>query len=268
MKIPLSTIKLRKICQHQDWDCPQRSISIYLSRLSLKIGLTADQVTGIDYIIGFIGVLFFFIGTNLCFLIGGIFIQFFEIFDCVDGEVARYRLHQGIVKNSREKLSSEFFQDMAHPIIHPLIFLGFSFGLFRLYNNQALLILGFLAALGMSIDTYVNTLREKLLQAPGIQASRAYKEMMKNVSGWSRKVPLGEQILKLIAFLVPIPGVVTVLMLAPILDYIFFRQAPYALMIGLFPLNFKVGALIFYAIVQQLLWILNARTSIKLFQRQ
>jgi hypothetical protein len=236
--------------------------------LSLKIGLTANQVTRIDYIIGFTGVLFFFIGTNLCFLIGGIFLQFFEIFDCVDGEVARYRLHQGVVKNNREKMYSEFLQDMAHPILHPLIFLGFSFGLFRLYNNQALLILGFLAALGMSIDTYVNTLREKLLQAPGLQASRAYKEMMENVNGWSRRIPLGKQILELVAFLVPIPGVVTVLMFAPILDYIFFSHAPYALMFGLFPLNFKVGALIFYAVVQQLLWFLNARTSIKLLKER
>ncbi len=260
--------ELRRICQPRRYDRPQRAISIYITKVLAKSNITANQGTGLDFGIGLAGVILFFVGTNLCFLLGGILLQFFEVFDCVDGEISRYRERQGLKKSQSEKLRSEFLQDMVHPVLHPLIFLGFGFGLFRLFHHQTLLILGFSAALGMSIDTYVNTIREKLLQAPGLEASRAYKEMKENAGKLTRRIPLGNYILELITFLAPIPGVVTLLMLAPILDYLIFPHPPSALLLGSFPLNCKIGVLIFYALVQQLLWLLNARTSMVILKKE
>lgn len=159
--------ELRKICQRPD--CIQRSVSIYFTKAFLYTKISPNQVTLIDDIFGISGALLFFLSSNWAFIIGGIFLQFFEIFDCVDGEIARYLKVKGLLNRSpAEENRTEFLQDIIHPILHPLMFLGFGFGLFRLYPNIWILILSFAAALGMSLDTYVNVLREKLLGASGV----------------------------------------------------------------------------------------------------
>jgi len=261
-----SISELRKICQYPS--CSQRAVSIYFTRILLKTPIAADQVTIFDFCIGLIGAGLLFIGSNISFLIGGILLQLFAIFDCVDGEIARYRQFQGFKKTEKERLYSEFVQDMVHPFLHPIIFLGLGFGLYRFFSQQSMLILGFVAAMGMSLDTYVNTSRERFLSNPEMAASRAYKKMLSNTAGIEKSIPLGKQILAFIIFIVPIPGVVTVLMAAPVLDYVFFPAEPYALMIGSFPLNFKIAALIFYAFIQQMLWLLNAKTSIAIIKNE
>jgi hypothetical protein len=256
----VETIKeLRKICQRPD--CTQRSVSIYFTKLLLYTKISPNQVTFIDDIFGISGAFLFFVSSNWAFVIGGILLQFFEIFDCVDGEIARYLKVKGVLNRSiAEENRTEFLQDIIHPILHPLMFLGLGFGLFRLYPNLLILILSFAAALGMSLDTYVNVLREKILGASGLQASRVYKQMNDGAKGFASKIPLGKQILEFIVFLTPVPGVITLLMVAPILDMILLPSPIYIM--G-FPLDFKIAVLILYAIVQQFLWILNARFSVK-----
>jgi len=257
--------KLRKICQRPD--CIQRTVSIYFTKLLLNTKITPNQVTLIDSVFGLSGALLFFIGTDWAFILGGILLQLFEIFDCVDGEIARYRRSKGMLKRSRtEENRAEFLQDLIHPLLHPLMFFGFSFGLYKTYSCTLILLLGYITALGMSLDTYVNTLREKLLNAPGLQASRAYKEMKKNARGIMEKIPLREYVIEFITFLAPVPGVITVIMFAPILDLLFVKSPIF--LFNFFPLSFKTGTLVFYAVVQQLLWILNAKASIGIIEGQ
>jgi hypothetical protein len=223
-----------------------------------------NQVTFIDDIFGISGALLFFTGNVWAFVLGGILLMFFEIFDCVDGEIARYMKTKGTLNRSLvEENRSEFLQDMIHPILHPLMFLGLGFGLYRLYPNVIILLLSFAAALGMSLDTYVNVLREKVIGSAGLQASRVYKQMNEKAENMARKVPLGKQIVSFIVFLTPVPGVITLLTVAPILDLLF---VPSPIYVFGFPVDFKIGVLILYAVVQQFLWILNAKLSVKAIQ--
>jgi len=249
--------ELRQICQRKD--CPQRIVSIYFTRFFLKTKITPDQITIIDYVFGLIGAVFLFFGTDFYFILGGIFLQLFEIFDCVDGEVARYN-------KKKDNAVSDFFQDLIHPLLHPLIFMGFGFGLFRVFNNEIILILSFLAAIGAYLDTYVNTLREKLLLSSSMQASRVYKQMKKNAENITKRLPFGKYILEIIIFPVHIPGIVTVILLSSILDYLIFGS-DYTILYS-FNINFKFVVLIFYAITQQLFWFFNAKISIDILKNE
>lgn len=85
--------------------------------------------------------------------------------------------------------------------------------------------------------------------------------MNEGALGFAKKIPFGKQILSFIVFLTPVPGVITLLMAAPILDIILL---PSPIFILGFPIDFKIAVLIFYAFVQQFLWILNARFSVKI----
>ncbi len=258
-----NTLELRQICQRPD--CPQRSVSIYITRIVLKFRvMSPTQVTILDFFIGLAGVLVYFVGTDWAFVLGGVLLQLFQVLDCVDGEVARYLISKGELNRDRaEQAVVEFIQDIVHPILQPLMFLAFSYGLFVTFKQDWILILGYIAAVGSSVDTYVNIVREKLLESADLEkASRIYKEMADRAGSLVKKIPGGLYLLKFIIFIVPIPGVMVVLLIVSILDWLIFPGSNFLLVFGL-AINFKILALAIYAVIEQVLWFLNARGSIK-----
>lgn len=134
--------ELRKICQkgvkEKDlWiTCSiDRKISIYFTRLFLKLGFSANAVTGISFLFGLWGVVMFFFGY---YILGFLCFELFYILDCSDGEIARYN------KSSGSK--GLFLERMAHIILEPLLFMSVAFNIYLATNNVASLIFGFLSA--------------------------------------------------------------------------------------------------------------------------
>lgn len=268
-KVLENNIQLRKICQRPD--SFHRFFSLPITRFILNFDLmTPIQVTFVDFFIGLIGIVLFFIGGDWFFLFGVIFLELFEIFDCVDGEVARYLIHKKRLKRTKEEIRvNEFIQDIVHPILQPLIYLGFGYGLYRGIRLPIILIISYIAAIGTSVDTYINTIREKLIGSSGIKnVSRAYKEMKTKSEKILRLIPFGQTIVEIITFITPIPGVIAVINLAIILDFIFFPNFSSIFTLYSFPFNFKTISLIFYAFIQQLLWLMNAKQSITYLQKK
>lgn len=267
--VPESNKQLKKICQRPD--SIHRYFSLPITRFILTFNLmTPTQITVFDFFIGLVGVMLLFIGKDWSFVIGTIFLQLFEIFDCVDGEVARYRMYKGQLRRTKAELRvNEFVQDIIHPILQPLMYLGFGYGLFVNYNLPVILLLSYAAAIGTSVDTYINTIREKLIgSTTGIRnVSRAYKEMKAKSENLFRFIPFGQFVVDTMTFITPIPGVIIILNIATILDLFFFPELKARFLCG-FPFNFKTGVLIFYAFLQQLLWFLNAKQSIIFLQKK
>ena len=68
-----------------------RRFSVYFTWLLLRTPITPNQITSLMILIGIVGGIFLGMKGSLNGLIGVLFLQLFLIFDCVDGEIARYK---------------------------------------------------------------------------------------------------------------------------------------------------------------------------------
>jgi len=115
-----------------------RRVSIYFTYMLLKTPLSANQATILYVLIGYIACYFFAAGGLYGMVIGAIFCHLFLIFDCVDGEIARYR--------KQTSLTGKYFDNLTHYMFEPLMFFSISLGLYAKYDYLFILIMGMLSA--------------------------------------------------------------------------------------------------------------------------
>ena len=135
--------ELRRICQEPKGKEPwyitnvRRRASIYITKLFLKLGITANQTTFISIVIGVVGVILFAFG-NYWYTLSAVFLlHISSILDCTDGEIARYRGPSPV---------GAFFDSLFHDIMYGLTFVGISFGVYQNYPNILVFALGFSAS--------------------------------------------------------------------------------------------------------------------------
>jgi phosphatidylglycerophosphate synthase len=68
-----------------------RRISIYVTLLLSHTSVTPNQLTFFSILMGLAAGGLWTIGSHFCFIAGGILFQLMYLFDCVDGELARYK---------------------------------------------------------------------------------------------------------------------------------------------------------------------------------
>jgi phosphatidylglycerophosphate synthase len=133
--------ELRIICQHslstwseQPWIFLQiRKISVYLTWLLLHTKLTPNSISVISLFTAILAT--FFTGVGLL-ITGFILIQITIVLDFSDGEVSRYR-------NLRSKEGS-YLDKIYVFLVHPILFVGITIYEFRVSNNIAIVIAGFI----------------------------------------------------------------------------------------------------------------------------
>lgn len=153
--------ELREICQKEDYRKKgnlmaryiTRDMALYVTRVLLPTGITANQVVVIVITIGIISGLVFMSGAYFMSFIGAVFFQLWYLFDHVDGQVARYRK----VSN----LTGLFFDFYAHYIVHFLILGGIAVGLYLRYTNLFVLLSGLLAAFSVNMISLLNDCKYK-----------------------------------------------------------------------------------------------------------
>ena len=136
---PLS--ELKRIC----WKEPDvwyakyviRHISIRITRLLLPTGISANQATLIFLITGVLGSILLGIGDPSYSIFGILLIQFSFIFDCIDGEIARYK--------KQSSVNGVFVDSIGHEILTPAIFLAMTFFIFNNTHQIFMLVLGTIA---------------------------------------------------------------------------------------------------------------------------
>jgi phosphatidylglycerophosphate synthase len=140
--------ELRRICQaprkdidtlHAKLIC--RPISIYITILLLKLGVSANTATFIFLLIGLVASFLFLYYSPLIYFIGALLLQFWYIFDHIDGEIARYT-------NTTSKTGG-YFDQLVHYVVHPLIFISIGLGLYKSLGNILAVIAGIYAGLSM-----------------------------------------------------------------------------------------------------------------------
>lgn len=148
--------KLRGICQKKDYRKTgnmmarfiTRDIALYVTRLLIPTGITANQVVFITVMLGLISAVCFAFGSAFMTLAGAFFFQLWYLSDHVDGQIARYR--------KTSSLTGTFYDFYAHYIVHFLVLGGLALGLYIRYMDLRFLILGLIACFSVNMVSLIN----------------------------------------------------------------------------------------------------------------
>jgi len=138
-KVTYSKMKLR---QKEDLHSKRivntvyRNVSTFFAFIFVKLGISPNAISISSFFICVLGFIFLSIGTYLSFVIGIMFFILFRIMDDTDGEVAR--------ATNKQSLEGLYFEGLQDYIYYSCLGLGLGIGLFRLYQSEIHLYLGFL----------------------------------------------------------------------------------------------------------------------------
>lgn len=116
-----------------------RKFSIYFSRIFILYKITANSVTLISLVVSLIGCFFIGFKSSSYNLFGVLLLHLGYIFDCCDGEVARFQ--------NDTSINGMFLDLYCHYLIVPLIFFSFGIHLLQILDNIFFLIIGTLAGI-------------------------------------------------------------------------------------------------------------------------
>lgn len=111
-----------------------RRISIYITWVLLQLKVTANMATFTQGFLGFAGSILLALGGEKWAIIALLIIQIGYIFDCVDGEIARY--------TKTTNVNGVFFDSLIHAIVIPTMFAGLTLYSYFLTNQAWLLLTG------------------------------------------------------------------------------------------------------------------------------
>lgn len=151
--------ELRDICQVPVLNSPgenwygkrvSRKVSIYFTWIFLKLGLTPNQVTLLHILSGVSGALLLLRDDIISIVAAVVLLQLWLIFDCSDGEVARY------TKKYSDK--GIYLDYLGHYLFNPFIFLPMAVIFYREYTFSWAMLLGALLLLASIFKRLVSDL--------------------------------------------------------------------------------------------------------------
>ncbi|MEK0319105.1 MAG: sugar phosphate nucleotidyltransferase [Nitrosopumilus sp.] len=125
-----------------------RPISLRISKLLLKTGITPNQISVLSFVIGLAGASFFFIGEYFYLILGGILVHIHSIVDGCDGEVARLKL--------RQTKYGGWLDSVLDRYVDAAIILGLIYGYWSITGDITIWIIGFFALIGSFLNSYTS----------------------------------------------------------------------------------------------------------------
>jgi len=143
----------RRVCQKGDQEnylfdkYVFRPFSIYVTIVFIKLGIGANYTTFLS-LLAALGSLWLLLGNHPGSMLGAAgFIFFYHLLDHVDGELARYYIGRG---EQEPSLAGQYFDVLVHSFSANLMLLFMSLGLFQLYGEGWIVVVGIVAAWGAS----------------------------------------------------------------------------------------------------------------------
>lgn len=181
--------QLGEICQPEDKikTCTAyerlvlRKFSIYLTAFFLHLGITANEASMIGLMIGLCGAVLLGLSSIRMNFVGAILLQIAYLFDCVDGELARY---EGFKTPSRKgKLGGFYLDEMNHLILYPLTMFLFGLGTAQYFPawGRALSVLAFFGAfglLGVPDLGMASIFRHTMRRSPEVMGSQVFRVLV------------------------------------------------------------------------------------------
>ncbi len=125
-----------------------RPISLRISKLLLKTGITPNQISVLSFVIGLAGASFFFVGEYFYLILGAMLVHIHSIVDGCDGEVARLKLRQTKYGGWLDSVLDRY-ADAA-------IILGLAYGYWSITGDMTIWIIGFFALIGTFLNSYTS----------------------------------------------------------------------------------------------------------------
>jgi len=125
-----------------------RPISLRISKILLKTGITPNQISVLSFVIGLAGASFFFIGEYFYLILGGIIVHIHSIVDGCDGEVARLKL--------RQTKYGGWLDSVLDRYVDAAIILGLIYGYWSITGDITIWIIGFFALIGSFLNSYTS----------------------------------------------------------------------------------------------------------------
>tara|TARA_Y100000739_G_scaffold213436_1_gene206402 strand:+ start:15613 stop:16350 length:738 start_codon:yes stop_codon:yes gene_type:complete len=108
--------------------------SKYFSYIFYRIGLNANQVTILFFLVGFLGASIIFLNTSYYLILSYLLFRLHLIFDLSDGDIARY--------NKSFSVKGAYMDYMIHSILYPLYIINLSIICYINYLDVKFLFLG------------------------------------------------------------------------------------------------------------------------------
>ena len=126
-----------------------RPISLRITKLLLKTGITPNQISILSTVIGLVGASFFFSGEYFYLILGGILIHIHSIVDGCDGEVARLKLRQTKYGGWLDAVLDRY--------VDAAIIFGLAYGYWSVTGDVTIWIIGFSALIGTFLNSYTSS---------------------------------------------------------------------------------------------------------------
>jgi phosphatidylglycerophosphate synthase len=237
-----SISQLRAMCQAQrrandTWHGIHiaRPLSIYITALFLRAGISANQATYIFLLSGIIGSLFLVLSSPWMFVAGMLVMQLWYILDHVDGEIARYR--------SQTSLTGVYLDKVSHYISHPFIFLCIGIGLYNSYGSVLLLTASFVAGYSITmINAIDDVLNSALYHAITFSRKKSAPTEAAHAANGNAAPNVFKKAFSALHSLCTFPSVMNLLLAASIIDLFMPRRA-------------VAWLVLFYAIFATVVWM-------------
>ena len=141
----VSINELREKCKKEYWGFSNRlvhEVGFYFTKPFINTPITSNQVTVFWLFLGLVGAVLLSTGVYKWMLLGIIIYHFGHFFDCVDGNLARYR--------NKSTLKGQYLEQIAHHITIIAVLCGLSVGAFRMTGDILSLYVG-----GVTVGAFV-----------------------------------------------------------------------------------------------------------------
>lgn len=191
-----------------------RALSIYVTKLCLKLGVSANQVTLFDFLMVLAAGAFFTFAGPGYWLMGILFFYLYMQIDCSDGEIARYN------KAKSGKPASPFgvgavLGGIVDWLTWPILFACMSFGIYDATGSVLAFIPGFAAAVLRLVYIDISIMPYPILHEAGL-LEKSLKEIEGEVLQEAKLLGFGRALFGVQGFLPVIILVTTIDWFAPL----------------------------------------------------
>jgi len=144
-----------------------RPISLRITKLLLKTGITPNQISILSTVIGLVGASFFFSGEYFYLILGGIIIHIHSIVDGCDGEVARLKLRQSKYGGWLDSVLDRY--------VDAAIILGLVYGYWSINGDITIWIIGFFALIGSFLNSYTSDKYDSIFKDGEMEKSSKFR---------------------------------------------------------------------------------------------
>ena len=144
-----------------------RPISLRITKLLLKTGITPNQISVLSTVIGLVGASFFFSGEYFYLILGGIIIHIHSIVDGCDGEVARLKLRQSKYGGWLDSVLDRY--------VDAAIILGLVYGYWSINGDITIWVIGFVTLIGSFLNSYTSDKYDSIFKDKSMKKSSKFR---------------------------------------------------------------------------------------------